>query len=613
MRDAELSDVEEDDEENTNTDKTKKSTKLNISRDCSLKTKTDSDESEGRTMVEKLKNMYLDEKKKLNSKQGGARLVPDSSGSYHHDPYRPPSCESGMTDSMVSPKIGGFPDNVKDTIQEVDHPTTGVAASTPGQCGHSTKPDQDKRAGISKSLNTACQTDNSENITTSQQPNTSSMRKVHWPADSQMPKPRDEYDSGFSSDASMRSTSSRGRIFRDPAEESTGSPPERTERNDSTGPVLGQSTPNLGGLPKMADSHNVDSHVQHPWVKKNVVGGDQTGQGLAHSNSFPAVPFGYPMPPTPPNRYEPQPSWSSGDVKDAQNYNGSYPWSQHARAPAKNVPNFSKPMSPNAGYRPGASQHSNKCSSGYGTSYGTRPEYLHQDPSNFDRSRYSNGTPYGFASAYPGNGSPDGDDSPESMDHMRSSCAAPDDGFSSPFNFSTFGKSDNNKGANTRTMDDFYSHQPNDEEVRQRTRTFVRSQHSNPKFQWQMYDDGDANEQYQQHQEAQAQAATACGYESSGAGTDGSAKSGIVRPSVTILSIEEITDEEELAELEKDGRHGTAKSTKPNGKVSGVGKTASHQTSQPKSGAPWTTQNATTQTGRVWDVPQAIPHPGRAY
>lgn len=345
MRDAELSDIDEDEDEETasapgkeNQDPTK-GQKLRASRsymlkNCSFQTKSNSDaSSEGSLPVNFVKAVHVDEDMGCESRGGGVRL---SAGSCKR--LSAESAPGGSSILDIEP-FGGSEDRLEtgDGITDCEMGNTGAAE--PGRDGLSASP----------IIPIAIQPANTASST---------LKKVHWIKDANRPITAEsscqpyQSDSGFSSDyrsdVSMKSTGSRGRHRRDPTAFSTGSPPE--QEGVRTVESVGDS------LQGSADKSNVNIPP--------VAAVRQTLSG-----------YPYTMPPTPPPTYEPL-SAESASFDHHGGQNASKHWNSSTQSPFQDIPNFSRPYhSPSKPRDSDDHVYGNPVSS---PGYGTRPDYLSQ-------------------------------------------------------------------------------------------------------------------------------------------------------------------------------------------------------------------------------------------
>ncbi|ROV89973.1 hypothetical protein VMCG_10115 [Cytospora schulzeri] len=579
MHDAELSDIHEDEDgdsimsnsapgkENEDPEKAKKIKKATsfLLKNCAFKTKTSSDtSSEGSIPIKILKSMHLEAEKTLSfggqAGLGGARL---SGGS-----YKPASVESTLSDSSLA---------------HVDYHYASGADTENMAPGQGDVDSEMGNAGTRTDGRTNEQDDTSPTILAfpHQRDTSSPSKQVHWSDNGSRPTTADSDSSAFTrslrSDTSVTSAGSLRRPRRHPAETTTGSPLEKDSVNkeENIGDSLRRSS--MGTEQPRSREYGGDVNGQGlppsqgtfgetPEFGRNLTGSYTRGQTLS----------GYGMPPTPPQELY-GPYVRGGHVYQ---HNPSYWDSLRAQSPAQDVPNFSRPYQSPQKSRPDAPNYAYD-----GSGYGTHPESSEHSTGGFDSAahfsdkdsrRDFSGNSY-FDSTACEFTPYEGGYNPGSFEYMSShhDGTAPEtareaymyapqyasnggypaqSGFgpsnfpgtvpppsSRSFDFSGFGKSQDDKGSN----DEFYSHIPKEEDVRNFTRTFMshaeRRMTPPPQPKWHLYDDGDADEHKAER-----------GYEWRGNG-----QTTIHRPSsgdsaasgnmVTILSIREITDDDDLS------------------------------------------------------------------
>lgn len=502
MRDAELSDIDEDEDEETtsapgkenqdpNKGKNLRASRSFMLKNCSFNTKSTSDaSSEGAQPLDLFKAKHLDEDTARDSRDGGGVRL--SAGS-----YKPPSVKPapGGSSALGIEPSGGSEESVESGEVASDCEMENAGAAEPGRDGLSPSP----------------------TILAPTQPAftaSSARKKVHWTRDNNCPTTAEssyqpyQSDSGFSSgyrsDVSMKSTGSRGRHRRDPAEFSTGSPPEQ-ERVRTVESVS-------GSLQGSAHKSDVDMPVDMPpftAVRQTLSG------------------YPYTMPPTPPASYEP----ASVRYANFEDRNGGQNATNYkdfsTQSPVQDVPNFSRPhQSPNKPRDNDSYIYGNPVS---GPGYGTRPDYLSQSYAFNSTANFSDSTTRRDFSGYE---APDFDvyNSPENGQdgagfHMGygSGCpfppspSAPGD---SSFDFSHIGEA--NAEGQTFKRQKF-------------ARTKTPQRHS-----WRLYDDGDMDEDERggyEWRDGQNTVHRAGGNQAPNSGNR-----------VTILSIQEIESDEELSE-----------------------------------------------------------------
>ncbi|KAK7744933.1 hypothetical protein SLS53_003166 [Cytospora paraplurivora] len=577
MHDAELSDIhegEDGDSTSSNTapgkenrdpymaKKVKKATSF-LLKNRDFKTKTSSDtSSEGSLPTKMLKAMHLEEEKKLGygaqAEFGGARL---SIGS-----YKPPSVESTSSGSSVA-HVG----TQRGSGEDVENmaPAQGGVDSEVRDAGTRAKGHSGEQGDRSPTI-----------LAYPHHGSTGSPKKVHWNDDGSRPTTAESNNSAFScslrSETSVTSAGSFRRPRRNPADTSNGSPLERdgvknelyigdslrckskaSERLQSSGGSSGQ------GLPPSQDAFGEGREFDRVLTDSH-----NRGQTLS----------GYDMPPTPPQERYGLYDHSSTAYQNKPSY-----WeSLHSQPPAQDVPNFSRPYQSPSKPRSSAPYYVYD-----GAGDGTRPDYLshmhngfnsaahfsdkdarrdfsgnsYQDPTTEAACEYtsyqdSHNAQEPFEYAYPphGNtstrtereaymyasqyGSHGGyhEDHAFGANNFPGSVPAP----SRSFDFSSFG----NKQGDKNDTDDFYSHVPDEEDIRNFSRRFMsHTEDGNTpptRPQWHLYDDGDDDEHHPDHEfEWRGDGQTTIHRPSSG----DSASSG---NKMTILSIREITSDEDL-------------------------------------------------------------------
>lgn len=360
VHDANLSDIEEDKDDQASTSrrapgkendaragllKSREATSSML-KNRSFKTKTDSEaSSDGNATIKRLKEMHLEADKTLNfgvkAGDGGARLSAGSS-------YKPPSVESA---SGCSSMVGG---DVK--TYHVSHRDTGHPARASGNGDL-----EMKDAGFD-TADKACQADISSNIRShlSGPETAASPMEVHQSDSDSRPTTLGTNDSGvsrkFNSGTSRTSAASaRFRARRNPAETSFGSPPERE------GLALGG---NIG------DNLRYKALGSGIWAQQPVYNGahQMPSQGtLGGAHQFDGMGGGYAngqkltdlaMPPTPPLESH----WPQAQQQYQNPGHDSYAIYQHEWAAQSSPPSASQAY--------GASINMGK-PEGYGAYYGT--------------------------------------------------------------------------------------------------------------------------------------------------------------------------------------------------------------------------------------------------
>ena len=381
VHDANLSDIEEDKDDHASTSnrapgkendaragllKSREATSSML-KNRSFKTKTDSDtSSEGNVTIKKLKEMHLEADKTLNSGgkagDGGARL----SAGYS---YKPPSVESA---SGCSSTVGG---DVK--TYRVSHCDTGNLAPAGGDG------DREMKDAIFYTADKACQADISSTIRVypSGPDTVASPMDVHQSDSGSRPTTCGTDGSGascrFPSGTSRTSAASmRFRARRNPAETSTGSPPERDGLavDENIGDKIRYEA--LGSGPWAQQSAHNGAHEQ-PWQgtfgtvhqSSSMAGGYANGQKLTD----------LPMPPTPPHE-------SSWPYNQQQHLNPDLytmnhrAWAAQSSAP-KAYDHIMSPPKP-AGY--GAHCGAGGSDPGTGAQYTTQPSCFSRPQNGFN-------------------------------------------------------------------------------------------------------------------------------------------------------------------------------------------------------------------------------------
>lgn len=535
MEDAELSDVEEEEEataapgkENQNPKPRKgpMASRSFMLKNCCFQTKTNSDaSSDGSMPLNMIKALHLDDDKAPISTGGGTRFSDES--------YRPPFVESAAGRSSKI-EVQGFEEG-KDANCEVDHSEMKDSGTSRPCCDEQ-----------------AC----SPTILVPIQPATtttsSTKKKVHWMKDDRQPMTADSthpyhsdsgFSSGYRSDLSMKSTGSRGRR-RNPADISKGSPPERE------GAMMVE---NIGDGVKNAREHN-GGFVQRSGSNEHSFGRDSSSQEAfeypvceaAHEedenvpSSAAIRPQTLPglqgsMPPNPAESYDAMTAKPSSDSQTVPRY-----WNYGSQSPMQEFPNFSRPyQSPNkAGLSDTHNLYGNPVSS---PGYGTRPDY-HAQPYAFHSStHFSDSTTRRDFSGYE---APDFEvySSPEddhgASGHFTSEGGGDDYSFSpstgpSAFDFSHFGGTAPSSEATgdrfVRTKKKFARAGA----AKENTRTPNR--HS-----WRLYDDGDVDD-------GETGVGDGCEWRDGRTTVHRAGRTPNSGNLVTILSIREIKSDEELS------------------------------------------------------------------
>lgn len=577
MHDAELSDIHEDEDGDSTSSNTapgkenqdpymakkiKKATSFLLkNRDFRTKTSSDTSSSEGSLPTKMLKAMHLEAEKKLGfggqAGVGGARL---STGS-----YKPPSVESTSSGSSVAhfstQRAGEDAENMAPAQGDAD-------------C-------EMRNSGTSANDHSGEQDDRSPTILAyPHHGSTGSPKRVHWNDDGSRPTTAESNNSAFScslrSETSVTSAGSLRRPRRNPADTSNGSPLERDGVKIEM--YIGDSLRRNSKASERLQSSGGSSGQGLPPSQETFGEGREFGRDLTESHTRGQTLSGYDMPPTPPQeRYGPYDHSGTAYQNEP-----SYWESLHSQSPAQCVPNFSRPYQSPSKPRSSAPHYAYD-----GTGAGTRPDYLSHMHSDFDSAahfsdkdsrRDFSGNSYQdpiteaaceytsyqdthnaqepFEYAYPLHGGTS--TRPEREAYMYASQYGSRGGYyedhafgansfpgsvpapSRSFDFSSFG----NKQEAKNDIDDFYSHVPDEEDIRNFSRRFMsQTEDGNTpptQPQWHLYDDGDDDEHNSDH-----------GFEWRGDG-----QTTIHRPSsghsassgnkMTILSIREITSDEDL-------------------------------------------------------------------
>lgn len=384
VHDANLSDIEEDKDDHASTSrrapgkendaragflKSREATSSML-KNRSFKTKTDSDtSSDGNATIKKLKEMHLEADKALNfgaqAGDGGARLSAGSS-------YKPPSVESASGHSSV---VGG---NVK--TYHVSHHDDGYLARASGEDNF-----EMKDAGLD-TADKACQADISSTIRVYLDgPETAaSPMQVQQSDSGSRPTTCGTNDSGasrrFPSGTSRTSSASiRFRSRRNPAETSTGSPPERDglALSGNIGDNIRYKAFGSGTWPQ-PPAHN----GSHEAPSQRTFGGTRQFDGMAGGYANGQKLTDLPLPPTPPRESH----WPYTQQQYQNPTHNNYAMNQHEWAPQSSPTSAPKAF--------GASMDLGK-PDGYGAHYSTGGF----DPES--GAQYANNTGY---YGYPHNG-----------------------------------------------------------------------------------------------------------------------------------------------------------------------------------------------------------------
>lgn len=390
MEDAELSDVEEDEEEtiaapgkeneNPKPRKGLKATRSFMLKNCDFRTKTTSnDSSEGSMPLNMIESLNLDGDNAPISAGEGARL---SAGS-----YKPPYVESttGGSSRLGTQGFGEDTAIAGATYADSDCGTEDLGASRPGHDEQASSPT------IIASTQPAATT------------TSSSKKKVHWTTDDGQPMTAESahpynsdsgFSSGYRSDVSMKSTGSRGRR-RNPADISKGSPLEREGAIpvENIGDGVNLARENNEGCTSRPQSNS------HAYGRDNIfheASGCPTREAIHQQHEAGCLPMaipsqtlsGFPGPtlPTPSESYDSAAAKSSILDDQVDGHTDPTYWNYGSQSPFQQFPNFSRPhQSPSKpGLGDARNLYGNPVSS---PGYGTRPDY-HAQPYAFHSSTY---------------------------------------------------------------------------------------------------------------------------------------------------------------------------------------------------------------------------------
>ncbi|KAK7719992.1 hypothetical protein SLS64_002173 [Diaporthe eres] len=386
VHDANLSDIEEDKDGHSSTSKRapgkendaragllkSREATSSMLKNRSFKTKASSDtSSDGNVTINKLKEMHLEADKTLNfggkTRDGGARLSAASS-------YKPPSVESvSGCSSMVGRDVKSF---------HVSHRDTGHLAQ-PGGNGDF----EMKDAGFD-TADKACQADISSTIRAypSGPDTAASPMDIHQSGSGSRPTASGTNDSGvsrkFPSGTSRTSASSiRFRARRNPAEPSTGSPPQRDGfavdgnigdklRYGALGSGAWTQQPTYNGSQEMPAQGSFGSAHQFD----SMAGGYANGQKLTD----------FLMPPTPPLESHWQNTGTQQQNLDCDPYMmNQHEWADQFSQPS--APNaYSHRMSPGKPGAYGAHNGTGGFGPGVGAEYTANPGYFGRPHNGFN-------------------------------------------------------------------------------------------------------------------------------------------------------------------------------------------------------------------------------------
>lgn len=386
VHDANLSDIEEDKDGHASMSKRapgkendaragllkSREATSSMLKNRSFKTKTSSDtSSDGTTAIKKLREMHLEADKKLNfggkAGDGGARLSTGSS-------YKPPSVESVSGCSSVAGR------DVK--TYHVSHQDGASLARASGDGDF-----EMKDAGFD-TVDKACQADISS--TTRAYPNgpdtAASPMDIHQSESGSRPTTSGTNDSGvsrrFQSGTSRTSAASiRSRARRNPAETSTGSPPERDgfALDGNIGDSIRYSALRSGARaqrPTYNGAHEVPAQGAFGSARQfdDMAGGYANGQKLTD----------FLMPPTPPL----ESYWQNAGTQQQDPDRDQYTMNQHewvAQSSQPSAPNaYGHSMSPGKPGAYGAHYGTGGFGPGSGAEYAANPGYFGRPHNGFN-------------------------------------------------------------------------------------------------------------------------------------------------------------------------------------------------------------------------------------
>lgn len=569
MHDAELSDIEEDEHEATSApgkenENPNKSRKVRYSesfilQNCALSTKTASDgSSEGSLPIGIINAMRLDADKARPSADGGCRLSTSS--------YNPPTVESVCGgDQIAGTGFSGEPRQISNERDEYEPGGAGPVMDKDlrGQCSSQGRTDSPTILAPNQRAFTAG----------------SIKKKVHWCKEDNRPSTSDNaqpyhsdsgFSSGYRSDLS-RSTGSRGRRRRHPAEESTGSPPEREGVVTSDG--LSDGAQNVWEQRETLTQRSDGDHAPfgHSLPSQGTVEQPTRAFGteMPQCSREPAL-SGIPqaLPLAPPESYDPITGGYSSHSGDFDGQNVAQYWNSTRKSPRRDIPNFSRPyQSPTDprtndvwGLDPGSEP-----SQGYDAynAFVDQPYPSFNSATNFsdsttrrDFSGYAAPADADFgiySSPEDGYGYDARQDGESCFAAYGGKCPFPAPPGYPAFDFSNIGNTNSSKTCS----DGFYTHVPEGTgETFVRHKKFTRSSSNKtqtPRSQqggrasWHLYDDGDADEHERSDFEWRDGQTTVHRHRAQYATNSGNR--------VTILSIREIESDEELSEA-NDGEDG---------------------------------------------------------
>lgn len=360
MRDADLSDVDEEGDDQSScapgkeNQKPESTKKLKASRsfmleNCSNKVKTTSDDSsEGGVPLSILKALHLDEERARSTSGGGCRL---SDGS-----YQPPTAESALSENC-NPGLKTT-DVTKEALSAIDA-NDNVEMKNGGQSVSDV--DQSSPTVIFAPK----QQDSSDGFT---------KKKVHWIKQAAQPMAAGSnasdsaYCSGYPSDVSYKSAGSR-RCRRDPGDVSTGSPPVQ-EGEDTTGD-LGHGVQKQGsgkGLPVQQTFYETARDVDTDTASYR--------RDSTHSS--------HSIPPTPPESFVPAATGSINCPGENEYESPITPW-----VDSPEISNFSWPYLSPSKQRAKVSHNPDPVP---GSGFGARPGYMQEYSPYHSAAHFSDST-----------------------------------------------------------------------------------------------------------------------------------------------------------------------------------------------------------------------------
>lgn len=506
MAEAELSDIDEDEDDKPsgapgkeNQDPREKkgprATNSFMLKNCSFKTKTTSDaSSEGSLPLRILKALQLDEDKDCTSRSGGVRLSTSS--------YESPSVEL--------PAVEGFGHGAQCCKQ---HQGSNDAASEVDDLMMDDTVDASKLADNGQASSPTIIAAPVHPVI----PTSLTKKKVHWirddhrsTDDSTRPYSSDSgFSSGYRSEVSMKSTASRGRVRRDPATPSTGSPPERegAATIENVGDSMFKAYECVDASP-FQPIGNCGCNFDRDILIQASYGDPPREAAVEDMSAFTATQpntlSGYPGPmaPSPPQSFKSIHAAHPGFDDQLKGQIGQSSCDSVAPSPTQDVPNFSRPYqspskSPSKPYLGLTNQDP--------TNPIARPAYacVPQPPTFRSSAAFSDSTTRRDFSGYeaPGIGGRDFDgpdlsaygspqnsagdgDSYFTPAHNEGRGFAPPPSYDATFDFSQFGGADPAADCG-----------PGEKFVREKKFTrAAKTQTPKRPYSWRLYDDGDADE-----------------------------------------------------------------------------------------------------------------------